>query len=158
MSSGRIVVGVDGSQESRQATNWAVGRAAESGSELILVHALGADVQFLRDLPPTGFSNWRSHDRISMQREWSQPARDAHVRYRTFVLDADPVVALTTVAAAQHADIIAVGGPSKGELTDRVLGSFTHRLLHHAHHPVVIIPKDWSAVATGLEPVATVTD
>lgn len=52
---------------------------------------------------------------------------------------------------AEHADVIAVGAPGKGHLTDRVLGSFTQRLLHQSHHPVTIVHRDWAEL-----PVAVV--
>ncbi len=140
----RIVVGVDGSEESRQAARWAAARAQETGSEVILVHALGPDAQFWNDLPPLGFSNWRARVRTRLRKEWSAPVREAHVPFRSMVIDADPVQALSAVAKAERADVIAVGAPSKGHLTDRVIGSFTQRLLHRSHHPVTIVPKDWA--------------
>ncbi len=62
------------------------------------------------------------------------------------VIDVDPVQALSAVAQAEHADVIAVGAPGKAHLTDRVIGSFTQRLLHRSHHPVTIVPRDWADV------------
>lgn len=67
------------------------------------------------------------------------------------VIDAEPVRALSAVAQAEHADVIAVGAPGKDHLTDRVLGSFTQRLLHQSHHPVTIVHRDWAEL-----PVAAV--
>lgn len=77
----RIVVGVEGSEQSLRATRWAAARSRESGAEVVLVHALGPDAQFWHDLPPIGFTNWRAAVRTGLRHEWAEPLRKAHVPY-----------------------------------------------------------------------------
>ena len=44
-------------------------------------------------------------------------------------------------STAAGENLIVVGAQGHGSFTDRVLGSVTYRLAHHADRPVVIVPR-----------------
>src|SRR3954451_10454249 len=140
----KIVVGVDGSGAASRATRWAAGRARESGAEVIAVTAIDVDTQFTRDLPPSGFGNWRDQIRHRLKTEWVRPLVDAGVEYRTKVVEAAPAAALMQVADDEQAELIVVGAHGHGGLGDRLLGSVSYRVTHLARQPVTVIPSDWS--------------
>lgn len=139
----RIIVGADGSPAALRAIAWAASRAGESGSEVVLVNALDADTQFVRDLPPSGMSSWRSELRRQLEDDWPKALIAAGVRYRTVVVEASPADAILQTAEAESADLIVIGTHGHGGIRDRLLGSVSYRVIHLARHPVTVIPPDW---------------
>ena len=139
----KIVVGIDGSPAAHQAITWAAARAVETGAEVIVVTAIDADMQFVRDLPPSGMGAWRSEIHAHLRTDWIEPLTAAGVKHRTQVVEAPPATAILQVADEQDADLIVIGAHGHGNLRDRLLGSISYRVTHLARQPVTIIPPDW---------------
>ncbi|MGI8757184.1 MAG: universal stress protein [Acidimicrobiales bacterium] len=139
----KIVVGVDGSPAALRATTWAADRAIESGAEVIAVTAIDVDMQFVRDLPPSGMSAWRTELHEQLRTEWAEPLKAAGVRHRTVIVETPPATAILQVADDEDADLIVIGTHGHGSIRDRLLGSISYRVTHLARQPVTIIPPDW---------------
>lgn len=140
----RIVVGVDGSDGSAGALEWASAVAANTGAEVLAAHVLTFDREFGRDLTLDTMRPWRRELEHDLRTTWTQPLRAANVRHYCVLFEAEScAIGLLELAERDSADLVVVG--SNGHhLTERVLGGLGDRLVRHARLPVVVIPSSWS--------------
>jgi nucleotide-binding universal stress UspA family protein len=132
----RIVVGVDGSNGSTRALQWAQIMASITGAEVLAVHA----VEYI---PLRGHETnelvLEQHS-AELDGHWTAALRTNGTRYRTIIEIEDPRVLLERVALDEHADVIVVGSHGHSRIADLMLGSVAEYLTHRAKLPVVIIP------------------
>ncbi|CAL9492833.1 Universal stress protein [Nocardiopsis dassonvillei] len=144
----RIVVGVDGSPNSRRALGAAVDLVAGTGGELVVVHSW--EVPYPYDpvaLTASGFQpqedlfEKQSEQLVAeMLAEAIDEQRDDVAIDVTVVRTQDaPVNAI--LKAAEGADAIVVGSRGRGTVRGLLLGSVSQGLLHHSKIPVVVLPK-----------------
>jgi nucleotide-binding universal stress UspA family protein len=141
MSKQRIVVGVDGSPESRDALLWAAEQARAVGGLLRIVHAWSPPGVVALGLPP--ILDWEP------LREHAKEFPGAFARE---VLGEDPDVEIVSAAvlgnaaqvlvdASEQADLLVVGSRGLGGLKGMLLGSVGHHCAAHARCPVVIVHR-----------------
>jgi nucleotide-binding universal stress UspA family protein len=132
-----IVVGVDGSDSSREALSWAVHYAALIGAEVEAVIAWSYPTGYGIGTVATGWNP-------------SEDARDALAKTVAAVLGADIAVPLRQVVlegnAAQvlldetkDAQMLVVGSRGHGGFAGLLLGSVSARCAEHARCPVLVI-------------------
>ena len=144
-----ILVGVDGSPESKVAVDWAARDAAMHRAPLKLVHILNPPVVMtFPEVPlPPGYLQW--------QEESGQEILDAAVRTAaeatrdhpieiTSEMVAGPTVP-TLVEQTKDVGLVVVGCRGRGALARSLLGSVSTGLAHHAHCPVAILTMAWIA-------------
>jgi nucleotide-binding universal stress UspA family protein len=135
----RIVVGVDGSDDSLRALRWALNEARRRGGTVQAVTAytwFGTEAAVLAGLGPEG------------ERERAETLLAASVEevLREFpgmsvaaeVVEGEPGAKLTE--AARDADVLVVGSHGHGRLHHAVLGSVSEACIRLASCPVVVIP------------------
>jgi nucleotide-binding universal stress UspA family protein len=136
----RIVVGIDGSLDGRDAVRFAFERADETNSELLGVHA----VEVRESYPDP--SVWTDPGRPS----WAGAADELLARTLTDWTAKYPGVAVLHRAVADHpvlvlaresglADLVVVGGLGRSAFSELRLGSVARGLLHHSHCPVAVV-------------------
>jgi nucleotide-binding universal stress UspA family protein len=141
----RLLVGVDGSEGSRRAVEWAAQMARATGASVLAVHVLTYDGELLRDLTLDTMRTWRREIEHNLNTCWVMPLRHAGIDHRCVVVEAySPSTGLLDVAQREDVDLVVVGAQGHGNLAERVLGGVTYRLAHRAIHPVVVVPPDWS--------------
>ena len=140
----KIVVGVDGSDDSARAVKWCADHADALDAEVLAVHVV--DIPFWSPagaaylpLPPLS-DEQRAELLDVVQRDWCKPLADWGVRYRAVLLEGGPAGALIEFARKQNADLIVTGRRGRGGFTELLLGSTSHALTHHAGLPVLIVP------------------
>jgi len=139
---GKVLVGVDGSDGSRDAVEWTARLATATGAEVLAVHILTYDRELLRDLSLDTIRTWRRDLAHELETGWTGPLRVAGVAHRCIVLEADsPAAGLLAVADREQVDLLVVGALGRGRLVGRILGGVSYRLLHHADRPVVVVPR-----------------
>ncbi|MFS8204755.1 universal stress protein [Streptomyces sp. CWNU-52B] len=148
-----LVVGVDGSESSLRATDWAVGEAARRGLPLRLVHAClweryeGAEPDSGRGHP--------SREALAESVVESAAARarrvDPSVRISTEIVQEDAVAAL--LHAARNASVLVTGSRGRGRVTELMLGSVGLAVAARAHCPVIVIRGDKAALESTHERV-----
>lgn len=148
-----IVVGVDGSDESKRALRWAVEEAALRRADLKVVHAYeykvpwsafagmdGMSVEQIRlrqEGLARGADEVREHAEAFAESVVSQVDHDG-VKVQTLALqDRHPADAL--VEESEGADMLVVGSRGLGGFAGLVVGSVSQQCLHHAKCPVVVI-------------------
>lgn len=144
---GRIVVGVDGSDASKDALRWAARQAAMTGSLLVAVAvwsyatmsypSMSAYVPTVNDLDLEG-------DATQMLQATVKEALDG-APVRLVVAEGHPADVL--VRFSEGADLVVVGSRGHGGFVGALLGSVSHHLVQSAHCPVVVIrhPKESAA-------------
>jgi nucleotide-binding universal stress UspA family protein len=136
---GTIVIGLDGSPGAGRALTWTIAMAKRLGCDVCAVLAVRPFGEFIITAPPFPTETIRLV-KDAFEQEWSAPLRESGISYRTELVEADPARALIDVADKADAELIVVGAQGHGRLSDRVLGSVSYRLAHHASRPVVIVP------------------
>jgi nucleotide-binding universal stress UspA family protein len=135
----RIVVAVDGSDNSLVAVAWAAGLAAHTGAEVIAVHALGLLEQMGTDGPVPSQPN-RDEIARRFESDWCAPLDQPEVRCRRIVRDGNAVSVLLGVAEEEDADLIVVGSRGLGGYPELLLGSTSTQVAQRSHRPVTIVP------------------
>ncbi len=152
----RIVVGVDGSETSKQALAWAVEEARLRGAPLLVIYAWAYPNVAVPELPPFAV-------------EWELLQEEAHEFLELVVAEtigeraeveielvaARGAPAEVLVAAAEDAQLLVVGSRGLGGFKELVLGSISHQCAQHASCPVVIVHRlPEAARAPAQKPVA----
>ncbi|WBB52329.1 universal stress protein [Verrucosispora sp. WMMD573] len=140
---GPVVVGVDGSELSREAVRFAFEEAAWRGSELVAVHAWlyptpagpGDILPLVYDLD--AFRDEEERVLAEAVAGWSERYPEVPVRRR--LVRGSPGRAL--VEESRTAQLVVVGARGRGALGGLLLGSVSHAVLHHAHSPLAVVRK-----------------
>lgn len=135
----RLVVGLDGSENSQQALDWAIKLAKPLDAEVVAVHAV-QPLTLTWGITPTEFDD-ETRRRIQSELDdvWCEPLRKAGVRYQAHFELGRAADVLGHVASQEGADAIVVGRRGRGAVTEALLGSVSHELGHRAKTPLVII-------------------
>ena len=137
----RILVGIDGSSDSRRALEWAMLLADRFDAELLAVHAVGL-LSRLGEGSPVPSQSHRDELRQLFESEWCAPLVHQGTNYRTFLEDGPPVLVLLQVAEREQADLSVVGSRGEGGFAELLLGSTSHQLAEHSGRPVLIVPGE----------------
>lgn len=139
---GAVIVGVDGSEGSVTALERAFETSAALGARLVALTTWDFPVGLAPD-PSKGTYQRSLEDRARMALAQAvAPWRDKHpgVQVEEVVVQGAPASAL--VDASRGARLIVLGSHGAGGLRGLVLGSVSHAVLHHAHCPVMIVPRE----------------
>lgn len=140
----RILVGVDASENSLRAADWAASLAVSLDARLTVAHALD-----LPDVDPSARSAETTAQRERRHREGelilsriTKRIADRHpgLRVAAELSKRDPAQALAVLA--RDADLLVTGTRGHGGFTGMLLGSVSNKLAAHAPCPVVVIGVD----------------
>jgi nucleotide-binding universal stress UspA family protein len=139
----QIVVGVDGSDSSRAALQWAYEEAAHHGASLVAVSTWHPPVLPLGpgygSMPPEGYESQPERDardlleKLTGDLEPREPAVDVRIS----ISKGSPAKVL--IDMSQGADLIVVGSHGRGGFAGMLLGSVSQHVVAHAACPVVVL-------------------
>jgi nucleotide-binding universal stress UspA family protein len=141
----RIVLGVDGSDGSIQATRVAGRLTADLGAELTAVHVRHVAPMALSAAPvavagdPDPQETLGAIEELARKRT-AQALDPLDIPWAFRVRAGDPAAELEQAAAEQRADLIVVGSQGHTVVHRLLLGSVSTRLTHHAQRPVMVVP------------------
>jgi nucleotide-binding universal stress UspA family protein len=134
----RIVVGIDGSDDSKAALEWAAHQAELTGSTLEAVTtwawpaAFGVAFAYLpADYNPSADAQKVLDDALA-------PLREAHPDLSIGTVIAEGHAAPVLVEASRGADLLVVGSRGHGEFAGMLLGSVSEHCVTNAHCPVLV--------------------
>jgi nucleotide-binding universal stress UspA family protein len=138
----RIVVGLDGSEGSRTALQWAVEEAVWSGATLVALTtwtALPPPIAYpYAGVPaqPVGEAHVAA---LGALKDMLQPIRDGHptLSVEPLAVPGDPAKIL--VEQSKEADLVVVGARGHGGIGDWLLGSVSQNVVQHARCSVAVI-------------------
>lgn len=139
---GPVVVGIDGSEISAKATEWAFAEASARDATLIAVHTwMDPQVQAAAAGIALTDEDWKQLEEQQLETLSERLAgfsdRYPDVTVERFVTRDRAVRAL--VEKAQNAQIVVVGSHGRGGFTGMVLGSTSRALLQAAPCPVMVV-------------------
>jgi nucleotide-binding universal stress UspA family protein len=156
---GRVVVGVDGSDASYDALNWAIAEASRRDAQLDVVNAYG----FHQYPSPYGPTVAIDRDQL----ETSSTSLLDEMVGRAFGTTGAPPRAIELIPlsmtavpglleSAKDADLLVVGSRGRGSFRGLLLGSVSQQCVHHAPCPVVVVrpPPARAPTASVATPVA----
>jgi nucleotide-binding universal stress UspA family protein len=137
-----IVVGVDGSESSLAALEWAFAEAKLRGSDLRAVHTwsyplyVGGHAYVAADVMDADALHGAAVEVLE------SAVRDVLGDVNEFELEQVVLqgpAARTLIDQAKRAELLVVGSRGRGGFTGLMLGSVSGQCAHHAHCPVVIV-------------------
>jgi nucleotide-binding universal stress UspA family protein len=139
-----ITVGVDGSDKSRRALEWAIREAGLRGAALTVLavhqvaanHWTGAPELYPADQPAT--ETIRQAAEEAVQKAVGQVGEPAPASVTVRAVSGLPAQEL--VSASADSDMLVVGSRGGGGFSRMLLGSVSSQVVAHAACPVVVIP------------------
>lgn len=133
---GDIVVATDGSDAAERAADHALEVAERFGATLHAVYVIDSTVYDLEDAPRSIVGLLREGGETVVG-EITASARAVNVSTMGRVLHGSPAVELCEYANGVDAGLIVVGTSGREEVSDRLLGSTTRRIIRDAGRPVM---------------------
>jgi nucleotide-binding universal stress UspA family protein len=127
-----VVVGVDGSDCSRDAVRWAADEAVRRDARLKLVHVWQYSPAYL---VPTADIIADAGAALS---DAARIARDRGAQVAAMPIEGSPVHML--VRESRDAEMLVLGSYGQGRISDIFFGSISRGCIRHAMCPIVIIP------------------
>lgn len=134
-----IVCGVDGSAASQRALVWAIEEAGTRGCSLRAVTAWSWDgVEDLGAAPNPAAA-------LSHAEEMQAKAVDEAIASAENTIDVERLLprgvpSQVLCDAALDAELVVLGSHGHGQVHDKIVGSTSQRVIHHATCPVVVLP------------------
>jgi nucleotide-binding universal stress UspA family protein len=135
--SARIVVGVDGSPDSKQALRWAVAQAERTDADVEAVTAWEVPLTVL--LLPTVTEQDYADRAAGVLAETLDEVLGDEPPVRVHARTIEGRAAQVLTRQAHDADLLVVGTHGRGELPGMHLGSVASYCVHHAPCPVVVL-------------------
>lgn len=135
-----LVVGVDGSESSANALEWAATTVGPAGS----IHAITAVsplVELTVDVVSGDGDGYLRYLRHQLSTSWTGGVGDRVGQLTTDVRDQTAAEALAAVAIETDADAIVVGAHVRKALALPTVGHTTRQLLHHLTSPLIVVPN-----------------
>ena len=140
-----IVVGVDGSDPSKDALRWAARQAELSGDalEVVMVWDESTEAFAQAETVPAGLNlgEFKQHTIDDAIRQVL--GEDPGINVLTTLAQGSPAAAL--LSAAQGANMLVVGKRGHRGIAGRLLGSVSQHCVTHASCPVVVVHHDTGA-------------
>ncbi|MEU8300576.1 universal stress protein [Micromonospora sp. NPDC048909] len=138
---GPVLVGVDGSELSDQAIEFAAESASGRGAALLAVHAYRHPASTgPGDMQPLVYDEAQLHtdeDRLLAESISGVRERYPDVPISRKAVRGKPGAVLAE--ASRQAQLVVVGGQGRGEFSGLLLGSVSQSVLHHADCPVAVV-------------------
>ena len=138
-----IIVGIDGSDHSQHALDWAVHEAWVRQLPLTVlsvyqttVGSWGGPATYPQDIALSADARKDADDAAGKALANAAGGRPESVTVRAVC----GIPAEELVAASRDADMVVVGSRGTGGFARLLLGSVSSQVVHHAHCPVVVIP------------------
>ena len=135
---GPIVVGVDGSDESKAALAWALHQAQLTGGRLRVITTWEFPTLYGQGLIGVEGLDFAADARTELEKTVAEVVgNDAGVEIEQLVIEGHPALELT--AQVEDAELVVVGSRGRGEFIGMLIGSVSEFLATHSACPVVII-------------------
>jgi nucleotide-binding universal stress UspA family protein len=143
-----IIVGVDGSEESKQALRWGLDEAKRRGSPVRAIHAWhyplnagGYPYVAVEAMDASALRTGAESVLEGVVEDVLDGAKDVDVQRAVRQGPAAKVL----IEASDGAEMLVVGSRGRGGFAGLMLGSVSQQCAHHAHCPVVIVREPRAA-------------
>lgn len=136
---GRIVLGIDGSENCEAATQYAFETATERDAELVVVYAWHQPFHRPDDWPLRAEDPHVKADFHKVLSDFVGSWRDKYPDARVTAVDEVDHPAMVLGRLSADADTVVIGGRGHGTVTGALLGSVAKAILRHVDRPVVVV-------------------
>ncbi len=140
MESRRILLPVDGSDHATKAVDTAVEMAGLMSAVVVLVHCRKALPLYLGEPYLQAAYNQVTSNTEALMIPYRQQLEAGGVRFTERVLEGRPAEGICRAATIEKCNMIIMGSRGRTHLQGLLLGSVTHRVLHSAPCPVLVVP------------------
>lgn len=135
----RLLLGIDGSENSYRAASFAADLAERLGASVTLVYVASdkSTVGFIAKPTYTTGENVLVGDRLDVPKQYLQ---ERNVPFDTVVELGDPADVILRIAD-QGYDAIVVGTRGLSGLREMVMGSVSQKIVQNSKVPVLVVPK-----------------
>jgi nucleotide-binding universal stress UspA family protein len=137
----KILVGIDGSEPSKKALEYASNLATKNNSFLYIVHVIEEFDGSMRawEQRDSYVKELRSHS-YELLKENESKAKELGVT-KTFIIgeEGDAAEKILLVAKNKEVDTIVIGSRGLSTAKEFLLGSVSQKITHHAKCPVIIV-------------------
>jgi nucleotide-binding universal stress UspA family protein len=142
----RIVVGVDGSDNSLNAVEWCAEFARTSGVEVIVCHVVSTFGDWMMSAGQIDFQKVERERLELVKGPWTESLRAAGARYEVVQVSSDDAVReLLRIADERDADLIVIGKAGHGAAGEMFLGGIAAKFAHRTTRPLLLVPPRRSA-------------
>jgi len=158
----RVLVGIDGSPASWEALQTL--RSLALPEEVLLVHAVDPSVPIVAAGAEVFLASAPDLEKILRERGEALLTRAADcapkgAEVTRHLITGSPADVILTVAEREMVELVVVGARGLGRVRELVLGSVSHRVIDHAHCPVMVVHGEGSSsVRRVLAPVESADD
>lgn len=139
MKTTRILLPVDGSRHSDAAADYAVDMARTFGAEVLLLTCRRPVPNELGVPNTEKVLEHYTQEADAIIAPYRERLSTAKVSVRERIIGGSPGEVIADVAKAEACDLIIMGSKGKSDLEGLLLGSVTHKVLHTAHCPVLVV-------------------
>jgi len=135
----RIIVGVDGSEQSTEALRWALAHA-KSGDEIVATHAWQIPPVSGFEFPAYNLADVETHAGEMVDKVLASIGTDDHPGVTISKVIRQGHSGQVLIDQSEGADMIIVGSRGHGGFRGLLLGSVSTYVVHHAKTAVVVLP------------------
>ncbi|KXJ10401.1 uncharacterized protein LOC110245499 [Exaiptasia diaphana] len=140
-----VLLPVDDSKHAMDAFDWYVKNIRHDNDKLVIVHCH----EIHHSVTPHAMDTpeWSNHvgaqeEKIkALEKKYKDKLEATHIAADIKVFGGKAGEAICEAAKVEGAHMIVMGSRGLGALRRTILGSVSDYVLHHAHKPVIIIPK-----------------
>lgn len=135
----KILLPVDGSPHSDAAADMAISIASDNNASVVLLH--------VRKPVPTGLGQPNADELLDVLTRGADAVveiyrdrlSDANIDFQELIIGGDVGEVVANVARVEKCDLVVMGSKGKSDLEGLILGSATHKVLHTAEIPVLVV-------------------
>lgn len=136
----KILLPVDGSKNSRGATDNATNLSKIMGAEILLLYVTGGIPTFIKGKPREEAEKAQKDEADQLLAPYHSFLNENKVKYSVMVVPSFKVwKTICNVAQEEGCDIIVMGSRGLEDWEGAMLGSVTHRVLAHCTIPVLVV-------------------
>lgn len=135
----KILVPVDGSVHSMNAAEYSIFLAEQLNCEVLLLHCHRRFPSYLGEPELQKVIDKTLEEANRLLEPYRQLYQTAGINVAELLLEGPARTAIPDVASIENIDLIIMGSKGKSNLEGLVLGSVTHKVLHMAFCPVLVV-------------------
>jgi nucleotide-binding universal stress UspA family protein len=140
MESRRILLPVDGSDHATKAVDTAIEMAGLLSAMIVLLHCRKALPLYLGEPYFQAAHNQVTTNTEALMVPYRRQLEAGGVAFTERVLEGRPAEVICRAAMLEKCHMIIMGSRGRTDLQGLLLGSVTHRVLHSASCPVLVVP------------------
>jgi nucleotide-binding universal stress UspA family protein len=138
-----LLVAYDDSEAAQAALAWTIDFVEQHGGSVLMLYVFSSVAVWELNAVQVNTDPIRRNFQDLLDTKWSEPLRQAGVRFRTKLVVGRPADAILATARATDVSLIVLGMTGRGMLHELIRGATGRHVLHEAQRPVVAVPAGW---------------